>query len=360
MDDRSRRSPLERLKFAIAFRARLAALFNVFGTHLPIGPLRVAWLRLLGAKIGQGTLIGRGTTVLAAGKLVVGSHSTVGLRCVLDARGGIRIGEQASVENDTQILSTDHDPDAPNFALRDAPIVIGDHAWLATRVLVLKGVTIGDGAVVTAGSLVNRTVGDNTVASGFPARPVGDRPSGPDARSDRRLNFRWHSASLYNLIGTHVPSHAVRLTWLRFLGARIGVHTSVFRGTTVLEPSKLVIGDHCSIGWRCVLDARAGIELADNVTLSSDTQLITNDHDPNSAEFGVRAAPISVGERAWLATRVTVLKGVSIGDGAVIGAGSIVTDDVEPYVIAAGLPARPIGKRSDDLTYFNSFRPFLY
>jgi acetyltransferase-like isoleucine patch superfamily enzyme len=181
-----------------------------------------------------------------------------------------------------------------------------------------------------------------------------------DRRGVRSERARRHLEALFNLIGTHVPSHRVRQTWLRGVGAKIGSGCSIFRGTTVLGAERLVIGDHCAIGWRCVLDARGGLTIGDQVVLASDTQIITADHDPQSERFDVRMSPVRVGDRAWLATRVTVLKGVTVGHGGVAGAGSVVRDDIEPYSIVAGVPARPVARRPQKLDYHVDFRPLLH
>src|SRR3712207_5565120 len=138
---------------------------------------------------------------------------------------------------------------------------------------------------------------------------------------------------LLNVLGTHIPSHRVRQRWLLALGASIGHHSSIFRGTTVLGADGLRVGSHCAIGWRCVLDARGGLTIGDNVVLASDTQILTADHDPRAAGFDVRLAEVVIEQRAWLATRSLVLKGVRIGRGAVVAAGAVVRDDVQAFAI---------------------------
>ena len=171
---------------------------------------------------------------------------------------------------------------------------------------------------------------------------------------------RHYGEILFNLFGTHVPSHRVRQAWLRALGARIGKRVSIFRGTTVLSAASLVVGDRCSIGWRCVLDARGGVTIGDDVSVASDSQLITAEHDPQSVDFDVSIRPITVGTRAWLATRSLILPGVTIGDNAVVAAGAVVRHDVPDGVIVGGVPARPIGERADGLRYHLDFVPKLY
>lgn len=128
----------------------------------------------------------------------------------------------------------------------------------------------------------------------------------------------------------------------------------------MLGPERLVLGDRCAIGWRCVLDARGGITLDDDVVMASDSQLLTADHDPGSSTFAVRMAPIRLERHTWVATRALVLAGVTVAEGAVVAAGAVVHSNVAPGAIVAGSPARQIGQRAPDLDYRVDFRPPLW
>ena len=74
-------------------------------------------------------------------------------------------------------------------------------------------------------------------------------------------------------------------------------------------------------------------------------------HDVQSRDFAASCLPIIVGDYAWICIHATVLGGVKIGEGAVVAAGAVVTRDVDPYTIVAGVPARKIGDRSLNLDY---------
>ncbi|WP_410478930.1 DapH/DapD/GlmU-related protein [Pedobacter frigiditerrae] len=79
--------------------------------------------------------------------------------------------------------------------------------------------------------------------------------------------------------------------------------------------------------------------------------LITGSHDVQSPNFGYICAAVTIDDYVWLGSRVTVLPGVHIGKGAVVGAGAVVTKNVPPFTIVAGIPAVKIGERNRDLTY---------
>ncbi|MCK0438076.1 acyltransferase [Gordonia alkaliphila] len=164
----------------------------------------------------------------------------------------------------------------------------------------------------------------------------------------------------YNLLITYFPSHHVRLNWLRFWGASIGAGSAVMRGCTVLDIRSLTIGDSVSIGSRCLLDARGGLTIEDAVVIASDVHLIGAYHVIDSDDFESVEKPIHIGDHAWIASRATVLCGVTIGRGAVVGACSLVRQDVGELEIVAGVPAKHRGMRRSNLTYDPKYRPVLY
>jgi acetyltransferase-like isoleucine patch superfamily enzyme len=164
----------------------------------------------------------------------------------------------------------------------------------------------------------------------------------------------------FNSFGTNIPSHRLRQAWLRALGVRIGTDVAIYMGTTVFAHKNLVIGDRSVVAERCVLDARGGITLEDDVVLASDVHLRTAEHDPASPEFEAHYDPIVVRKYGWLGTRCTVLGGVTVGYGAVVAACALAVKDVPEYTIVGGVPANPIGKRSQDLSYDPTARPLLF
>ena len=163
------------------------------------------------------------------------------------------------------------------------------------------------------------------------------------------------------MLVTHLPGHWLRQGWLRMLGAHIGSGTIVFRGATVFGAQELRLGQRVHIGFRVVLDARGGITVADDVNISSDSQIITAKHELHSPNFERQVAPVVIEHHVWAATRTMILAGVRVGAGAVIAAGAVVVRDVPPGTVVGGVPARPIGRRRSDLTYrLEGRRPPLY
>lgn len=180
-------------------------------------------------------------------------------------------------------------------------------------------------------------------------------------RLARRLGVRRQPLELFhNRVLTHVPINDLRVAYLRLIGMRAGSHTYLFAGSEVLSPQSVEIAGNCHIGRFCQIDGRGGIRIGKNVVIASHTLLITADHDPQSEDFGGRLGAIVLEDRVWLGSRVTVLKGVTIGEGAVVAAGSVVHRDVPPWTIVSGVPAQKIGDRSKQQTYRIDYGPRWY
>lgn len=148
-----------------------------------------------------------------------------------------------------------------------------------------------------------------------------------------------------------LPIHALRIAALRRWGAAVGPGAIFYHGFEVRNAKGLKVGARASIGNDAILDARGGITIGSDVNLSTGVSLWTGQHDWQSPSFAYEKAPIVIGNNAWLSTRVIVLPGVTIGEGAVVAAGAVVTRDVEPYALVGGVPAKKLGERPAPMTY---------
>jgi serine acetyltransferase len=137
----------------------------------------------------------------------------------------------------------------------------------------------------------------------------------------------------------------------RLLGLNVARSARVYRWAEMRAAGSISIGEGSIVGLWSTLDGRSGISIGRNVNLSSEVAIWTLQHDHSDKEFATNGGPVTIGDRAWISFRSTILPGVSIGEGAVVAAGSVVTRDVAPFAIVGGVPAKVIGKRSRDLTY---------
>lgn len=154
-------------------------------------------------------------------------------------------------------------------------------------------------------------------------------------------------------IGT-IPSVLLRRELYRGLGARIGKNVVFHYKTEIRDPHRLIVGDGCIIGDNTILDARYGLTLGKNVNINSNTSIYSVQHDHRDPEFGCfegKDLSVKIEDRVYLGCNVIVLPGVTIGEGAVCCAGCVVTKDVPPYTVVAGIPAKKVGERPQNLTY---------
>jgi maltose O-acetyltransferase len=143
--------------------------------------VRVSLLRLGGCRIGAGTLVAGRVTVIGgahpAANFIVGSDCWFNAGSTFDATDQIVIGDRVRIGQEVLVLTSthqvgDHAGRAGDFTT--APVSIASGAWLGARAIILPGVSIGDGAVVAAGAVVNTSVPADQLVAGVPARPVRD------------------------------------------------------------------------------------------------------------------------------------------------------------------------------------------
>ncbi len=160
-------------------------------------------------------------------------------------------------------------------------------------------------------------------------------------------------AGIYSaeLLG-RLPSKLVRTAGAtHLLGMTIDRSAQLYRWKEVRSGHNIRIGAGTIIGSGAILDGRNGITIGHSVNLSSEVALWTMQHDVDSPTFMTEGGPIVIRDRAWISFRSTILPGVTIGEGAVVAAGAVVTKDVEPYTLVGGIPAKPIGHRNVEVDY---------
>lgn len=150
------------------------------------------------------------------------------------------------------------------------------------------------------------------------------------------------------------PSNHMRKWFYKGLGAELGKNVVFHFETEIRAPYRLKVGEGSIIGDNAILDARSGLELGENVNISSNVSIYTLQHDHRDPNFACPVGSdmgVKIKDRVWLGSNVIVLPGVTIGEGAVCCAGCVVTKDVESYAVVAGIPAKKVGERPRNLTY---------
>lgn len=163
-----------------------------------------------------------------------------------------------------------------------------------------------------------------------------------------------------NHIINKIPFYCIRHTIYRCIyRMKLGKQTNIQMHLFVYSPWKIEIKDNSVINNDVVLDGRGGLIIGQNVNISPYAQIYSAEHDVNDSYFKYTTAKVMIEDYAWISTKSTILPGVTIGKGAVVAAGSVVTKDVLPYDIVGGIPAKKIGERNHDLRYKLNYRKFL-
>ena len=156
---------------------------------------------------------------------------------------------------------------------------------------------------------------------------------------------------IINRIVNYIPIYYVRKLCYLCVGMKIKGKTKIDMAQYFLAPNKLRIGHNCHINQGCIIDARGKIIIGNNVTISHRVVLMTGSHNVKSTTFDYKGGSIEIGDNCFVGVNATILQNVTIGEGAIVCAGAVVTQSVPEYTIVAGVPAKIIGYRRKDLNY---------
>jgi len=118
----------------------------------------------------------------------------------------------------------------------------------------------------------------------------------------------------------------------------------------ILSPEKIVIGDRVGLGEEAIIDGEYPIEIGNDTLIGFQVVILTSTHCHHNPgipirEQGSKGGPVKIGSDVWIGARSFIMPGVTIGNGSVVGACSVVTSDLPDYSISAGIPAKIIGSR---------------
>ena len=137
-----------------------------------------------------------------------------------------------------------------------------------------------------------------------------------------------------------------RIALLKMFGAKVKWSSNVLPSCRIWQPWKLKMGAYACLSENVDCYTVDEISIGDQATVSQGVKLCAAGHDIASKIMELTHEPIMIGANAWVAGWSIILPGVTIGEGAVVGAGSVVTKDVEPWSVVAGNPAKFIKKRA--------------
>ena len=156
----------------------------------------------------------------------------------------------------------------------------------------------------------------------------------------RRMIWRLINSYIFPIVPMRTRKWLVRLFGVR---GKFACH--LYPSVRIFAPWNLEVGTWVCFGPDIELYNKGNIKIGNNVTISQGAYLCTATHDISSPTMDLICKPIVIGDNVWIASHATILPGVTIGEGAVVGACAVVTKDVEPWTVVGGNPARFIKKR---------------
>ncbi len=170
--------------------------------------------------------------------------------------------------------------------------------------------------------------------------------SGPSfSIKNRFLRVIWTVANLFLFKYSPKPCHRWRAFILRIFGATVGNGTHIYPKVIIWAPWNLTLHDQCGIANHVNLYSQGKIVIGKRAVISQGAHICTGTHDYTRIGFPLITKSIIIHDFAWVAAEVFIHPGVIIGEGAVIGARSVVTKDMPPYMICSGFPCKPLKER---------------
>jgi putative colanic acid biosynthesis acetyltransferase WcaF len=163
--------------------------------------------------------------------------------------------------------------------------------------------------------------------------------------SNRIARVIWSAVYLVFFRLSPKPLHAWRSFLLRLFGAKVGKGVHVYPGVKVWAPWNLELLDECGVGSGANLYSQGVIKIGRRAIISQGAYICTGTHDYTKRGHPLVTAPITIGDNAWIAAEAFVHPGVTIGEGAVIGARSVVTKDMPAWMVCAGHPCKVLRER---------------
>ena len=143
--------------------------------HIPSHLIRVNIYRLVGLKVGKGSTIHMWANFFKPKNISIGHDTIVGNNAFLDGRAKLVIGNHVDIASEVMIYNSEHDVYDPGFKAREEPVEIGDYVFIGPRAIILPGIKIGEGAVISAGAVVTKNVPKYKIVGGVPAIIIGER-----------------------------------------------------------------------------------------------------------------------------------------------------------------------------------------
>lgn len=151
----------------------------------------------------------------------------------------------------------------------------------------------------------------------------------------------WYCTNVLFFKTACFPFYRFKRVLLRTFGAQVGKEVVIKPCVNIKYPWRLRIGDYSWIGENVWIDNLSDVTVGAHCCISQGALLLCGNHDYTKESFDLSTAPVSIGDGAWVGARAVVCPGVSMGEGAVLTAGSVATGELAPQTVYQGNPATP-------------------
>jgi acetyltransferase-like isoleucine patch superfamily enzyme len=158
----------------------------------------------------------------------------------------------------------------------------------------------------------------------------------------------------------YIPLHSVRKIFYLFSGINLPWDSTIHMWANFFNPANIQIGHNTIIGDHCFLDGRAPLKIGNHVDIASQVLIYNDEHNVNSADFGNSYGQVTIGDYVFIGPRAIILPGITIGQGAVVAAGAVVTKNIPDFEVWGGVPAKKIFDRQIKNPDYRLGRPMLF
>lgn len=335
-------------------------------------------VRKIVAKIGQDSYIVPPFRCDYGDHVFIGNNTYINYNCCFLDSAKVTIGDYVYMGPNCNIFTPCHPihhelrkEKVTEYAL---PVTVGSHSWIGGDVVITPGVTIGENCVIGAGSVVTKDIPDNSIAVGNPCKVIrqvndkdreyinslilDDETKDSKYKQENGYIYSAKDEAIFNIVKdtVHYVEILNKLSNSEIQRRRDFLRTFVAKldeGAMINSPFYMEFANHLEMGvnsfinYDCIMLNNAMVKLGDNVLVGPKVSFYTAMHPIDAKQreqWLVYAKPITVEDNVWIGGSATILGGVTIGKNAIVGAGAVVTKDVEPNTIVVGNPARVLRK----------------
>lgn len=187
-----------------------------------------------------------------------------------------------------------------------------------------------------------------------------DLPTALGKIFNRFYNYYLDAALLFLWLVGYIPSHMIRNFFYQLFGIEMGKGSTFHMGARFYQPNNIKIGKGTIIGDHAFLDGRASLKIGSHVDIASSVMIYNSQHDLESETMKASEEPVVIGDYCFIGPRAIIMPGVTLGKGAVVAGGAVVTKDVPAGVVVGGVPAQKIKDRKLKEYNYRLGRPRLF